>query len=153
MLYKLNIWIAMLCLSLSASVSAGHHESSHAAPEQLVTAAYATFATGDTAAWAALHSDDLTFTIFGQLPQSGTFIGQQAVIDGVFAEIAIHWPDFTLTPINTDVVGDTVYVHNKMTATGLDTQTLHMFKVQDGKISSFTAFEDTDSMRQAMVAE
>ena len=51
MLYKLNLWIAMLCLSLSASVSAGHHESSHAAPEQLVTAAYATFATGDTAAY------------------------------------------------------------------------------------------------------
>jgi ketosteroid isomerase-like protein len=93
----------------------------------------------------------LQFTVFGQLPQSGVFIGQQAVIDNVFAKIAAHWPEFSVTPINFDVVGDTVYVHNKMTAAGLDSETMHMFRLRDGKIAAFTAFEDTDSMRQAMV--
>jgi ketosteroid isomerase-like protein len=37
-----------------------------------------------------------------------------------------------------------------MEAEGLDSETMHMFVIEDGKIKSFTAFEDTDSMRQAM---
>jgi ketosteroid isomerase-like protein len=63
------------------------------------------------------------------------------------------WPEFTLTPINIDVVGDTVYVHNKMTGEGLDSETMHMFTLRNGKIASFKAFEDTDSMRLAMKAQ
>ena len=87
------------------------------------------------------------------MPQSGVFVGTDSVIEGVFAKIPVLWPEFTLTPINTDVVGDTVYVHNKMTGEGLDSETMHMFQISNGKISSFTAFEDTDSMRQAMKAQ
>ncbi len=150
---KLSLLALILGLSLSTTLNAGHHAASDETPEQVVTAAYATFASGDTDAWSALHTEDLTFTIFGQLPQSGVFTGRQAVIDGVFAKIAVLWPQFSLTPINTDVVGNTVYVHNKMTAEGLDSETMHMFRLRDGKISSFTAFEDTDSMRQAMKSE
>lgn len=153
MLKNLTLLITGLCLSAAINVSAGHHEASDTAAKDVVIAAYATFASGDADAWAAMHTDDLQFTIFGQLPQSGVFIGQQAVIDNVFAKIAVHWPEFSLTPINFDVVGDTVYVHNKMTAAGLDSETMHMFRLRDGKIASFTAFEDTDSMRQAMVAQ
>jgi ketosteroid isomerase-like protein len=153
MLKSLNTWVLALCLTLPGTVLAGHHGPKGMAPEEVVAAAYATFATGDTQAWSALHTDDLTFTIFGQLPQSGVFIGQAAVIENVFAQIAVLWPEFTLTPINIDVIGNTVYVHNKMTAAGLDSETMHMFRLRDGKIVSFTAFEDTDSMRQAMVAE
>ena len=33
----------------------------------------------------------------------------------------------------------------------LDSETMHVFTIRDGKISSFTAFEDTDSMRKAMI--
>jgi hypothetical protein len=38
-----------------------------------------------------------------------------------------------------------------MTADGLDTETLHMFKVENGIIQSFTAFDDTGSMAAAVV--
>jgi hypothetical protein len=38
-----------------------------------------------------------------------------------------------------------------MTADGLDTETLHMFRVKDGIIQSFTAFDDTGSMATAVV--
>ena len=147
---KITTLLAIVGMLLPAYVTAGHHESHEMEPKDLVAAAYATFASGDTDAWAKLHADNLTFTIFGQLPQSGVFVGTDAVIEGVFAKIPVLWPGFTLTPINTDAVGDTVYVHNKMTAEGLDSETMHMFQISNGKISSFTAFEDTDSMRQAM---
>ena len=38
-----------------------------------------------------------------------------------------------------------------MTADGLDTYALHMFTLEGGKIKSFTAFDDTDSMRSSMI--
>ena len=53
--------------------------------------------------------------------------------------------------MNIDSVGDTVYVLNHMTADGLDTYAMHMFTLEDGKINSFTAFDDTDSMRSSMI--
>ena len=146
------LWLASVML-LPSYVVAGHHETHEMSPKDVVAAAYATFAAGDTDAWAKLHTEDLTFTVLGQLPQSGVFIGTEAVIEGVFAKIPTLWPEFTLTPINIDVVGDTVYVHNKMTGEGLDSETMHMFTLRKGKIASFKAFEDTDSMRLAMKAQ
>ena len=146
------LWLASVML-LPSYVVAGHHETHEMSPKDVVAAAYATFAAGDTDAWAKLHTEDLTFTVLGQLPQSGVFIGTEAVIEGVFAKIPTLWPEFTLTPINIDVVGDTVYVHNKRTGEGLDSETMHMFTLRNGKIASFKAFEDTDSMRLAMKAQ
>lgn len=145
-----TLLVTLSSMFLAVSLSASHHGADEKKPIEVVEAAYATFASGDTDAWAVLHTDDLRFTVFGQLPQSGVFVGTQSVIEGVFAKIPVLWPGFTLTPINTDVVGDTVYVHNRMEAEGLDSETMHMFVIEDGKIKSFTAFEDTDSMRQAM---
>ena len=140
-------------LVLSISVNAGHHAAKKSSPEALVVKAYETFSTGDTAGWAALHADDLTFTINGQLPMSGVHNGTQAVIDDVFGEIPRLWPQFQLDIVNIDVSGNNVYVLLNMTAEDLDTQALHMFKVEDGQIVSFVAFDDTDSMRQAMKTE
>ena len=44
-----------------------------------------------------------------------------------------------------------MFVHSDMTADGLDTETLHMFRVENGIIQSFTAFDDTGSMATAVV--
>lgn len=152
-----NLLLLAFTITFSILVNAGHHAEGETKdqpdPKAVVAAAYATFSSGDTDAWTALHTDDLRFTIFGQLPQSGVFIGPKAVLENVFAKIAIHWPTFKLTPISTSAIGNTVYVHNKMTADGLDSETMHMFVVENGKVAVFTAFEDTDSMRQAMVAQ
>lgn len=137
--------------------NAGQHAegetSVHADPKAVVTAAYATFNSGNTDAWTALHTDGLKFTIFGQLPQSGVFIGPKAVVENVFAKIAIHWPTFKLTPISTNAIGNTIYFQNIMTADGLESETMHMFVVKNGKVAAFTPFEDTDSMRQAMFTQ
>ena len=138
-------------------VNAGHHAEGesmdHADPKAVVTAAYAAFGSGDIDAWTALHADDFKLTIFGQLPQSGVFIAPEAVIENVFEKIAIHWPTFKITPISVTVVGSTVYAHGQLTAEGLDSQTMQMWAVEGGKATASTAFDDTDSMRQAMVAQ
>ena len=152
-----NLLLLAFTLTFSMLANAGHHAEGesmdHADPNAVVTAAYAAFGSGDIDAWTALHADDFKLTIFGQLPQSGVFIGPEAVIENVFEKIAIHWPTFKITPISMTVVGNTVYAHGQLAAEGLDSQTMQMWVVEGGKVTAFTAFDDTDSMRQAMVAQ
>ena len=38
-----------------------------------------------------------------------------------------------------------------MMAQGMDTESLHIFKMRDGKIAAFTAVDDTDALRSSMV--
>ena len=129
---------------------AGHHEG-HQDPKSVVMQAYETFSSGDTDAWAALHADDLVFTVFGNIASSGKHLGREAVIQNVFEPISVHWPKFKITPMAYYTDGNMVFVHSKMTADNLDTETMHMFKVENGIIQTFTAFDDTDSMAAADV--
>ena len=132
------------------SIQAGHHEKADDA-KSVVKQAYATFASGDTEAWAALHADDLIFTVFGDIPTSGKHVGPSAVIKNVFEPIAVHWPNFNIQHKAIYSDGNMVFVHSDMTADGLDTETLHMFRVEGGIIQNFTAFDDTGSMAAAVV--
>ena len=143
-----------LILITSLDVNSMHHESHDHSPKDaksVVKQAYETFGSCDTEAWAALHADDLVFTVFGNIATSGIHIGPDAVIKNVFEPIAVHWPKFTITHKAMYSDGNMVFVHSDMTADGLDTETMHMFKVEDGIIQSFTAFDDTDSMASADV--
>ena len=138
----------------SVGVKSMHHESHDHSPQDaksVVKQAYETFGSGDTEAWSALHADDLVFTVFGNIATSGIHIGPDAVIKNVFEPIAVHWPKFTITHKAMYSDGNMVFVHSDMTADGLDTETMHMFKVENGIIQSFTAFDDTDSMASADV--
>ena len=69
--------------------------------------------------------------------------------------IPAYWPSFKLETINIDIVdsksGKTAYVLNKLMGDNLNSFALHMFTIEDNKIATFTAFDDYDSMRQAMV--
>ena len=148
-----NIFLSLMLMT-AINVQSGHHESheNHESMDDaksIVTKAYATFASGDTDAWAALHADDLVFTVFGDIATSGRHVGPQAVIENVFGLIAVHWPTFTITQKTMYSDGNMVFVHSDMTGDNLDTETLHMFRVENGIIQSFTAFDDTDSMASA----
>ena len=148
-----QIFLSFILLA-SVGAQSMHHEmnhDSHQDAKSIVTQAYATFASGDTDAWAALHADDLVFTVFGDIATSGRHVGPQAVIENVFGPIAEHWPTFTITHKTMYSDGNMVFVHSDMTGDNLDTETLHMFRVENGIIQTFTAFDDTDSMASADV--
>ena len=51
------------------------------------------FSKGDMEGWSALHSDELTFTILGDLPQSGV-PRVRSYDDKVFEVLPVHWPSF-----------------------------------------------------------
>lgn len=118
---------------------------------EIVERAYATFGAGDAEGWAVLHTDDFVWTIFGDLPQSGRRVGTQAVIDEVMDVLPRYWPTLIFEPIEVYEQGDVIFVHTRMKADGMDTESLHMFHLREGKIASFTAFDDTDAMRASMV--
>ena len=118
---------------------------------EVIEQAYATFGAGDAEAWAVLHTDDFVWTIFGDLPQSGRRVGTQSVIDQVLGVFPAHWPALSFETIETFSADDVVFVHTRMKADGMNTESLHMFRMRDGKIAAFTAFDDTDSMRRSMV--
>ena len=101
---------------------------------EIVKAAYTTFGSGDLDGWKKLHSDDLKFTVLGNIKTSGVHIGST-------------WPGFKLTHKEIYSDGNMIFVHSDMTADGLDTETMHMFKVVDGLIVEFNAFDDTGSMK------
>ena len=150
-MYK--IFLSFILIA-SVGVKSMHHESHDHSPQDaksVVKQAYETFGSGDTEAWSALHADDLVFTVFGNIATSGIHIGPDTVIKNVFEPIAVHWPKFTITHKAMYSDGNMVFVHSDMTADGLDTETMHMFKVENGIIQSFTAFDDTDSMASADV--
>ena len=70
-----------LILITSLDVNSMHHESHDHSPKDaksVVKQAYETFGSGDTEAWAALHADDLVFTVFGNIATSGMHIGPEA---------------------------------------------------------------------------
>ena len=138
--------LLLVCLLMfhHAAIAADDHEA-------LVMQAYATFGNGDTEGWAALHTEDLAFTIFGDLPHSGVHEGTDAVINDVFAVIPRYWPDFALEPINVYAIEDKVFVHNRQHSGGIHSETMHMFEIRDGKIARFTAFDDTDALSRSMI--
>ena len=144
-----NLLFVLVVLVFPFYVQAEHHENGKS-PSEVVSKAYETFSSGNMEGWKALHSDDLEFRILGDLPQSGTHVGAQETIENVFSVLPVHWPGFLLEEINRYSVGNTVIVHLRMTAEGLETESLHKFEVVDGKIKSFIAFDDTQSMFSSM---
>jgi hypothetical protein len=114
---------------------------------EVVKLAYETFGSGDLEGWKKVHSDDLKFTVLGNIKSSGVHIGKDAVIRDVFNIIPSTWPNFKLSHKAIYSDGNMVFVHSEMTADGLDTETMHMFKVVDGLIVEFKAFDDTGSMK------
>lgn len=114
---------------------------------EIVKAAYTTFGDGNLEGWKKLHSDNLKFTVLGNIKTSGVHMGKDAVIKDVFNVIPSTWPGFKLSHKAIYSDGDMVFVHSDMTAEGLDTETMHMFKVVDGLIVEFKAFDDTGLMK------
>src|SRR5688572_449070 len=76
----------------------------------------------------------------------GPWIGPDAVMQNLFVRIVTEWDGFTVTPKEFHDAGDTVVVEGRYTATykatgrNMDAQFCHVFKIRDGKATSFQQF-------------
>ena len=117
--------------------------------EQVVDQVYAAFAAGDFGGFRALLADDMVGTINGTLPHSGRYEGADAFMNAP-RTVGQNWPNFALAVRNKFVSGNYVFMQCDATADALQAEFLHMWKVEDGKVVEFFAYDDSQKMAAAM---
>ena len=76
--------------------------------KEIVENAYASFATGDVPAALGAMADDIQWTEADGFPLAGTYVGPQAVLEGVFMRLGEIGDDFAVVPEQFVADGETV---------------------------------------------
>jgi ketosteroid isomerase-like protein len=90
-------------------------------------------------------------------PTGAPWRGPDAILDNLFVKLGAEWDGtFAVHPKDFHDAGNTVVVEARYTgtytATGreLDAQVCHVWKLRDGKVTSFQQFVDTGQMQSVM---
>ncbi len=89
-------------------------------------------------------------------PDGEPWIGGDAIVQNLFMRLATEWDGFTVTPNELYDAGDAVAVECRYTgvfkATGksIDVQVCHVWKLSNGKVTSFQQYADTGQLQEAM---
>ena len=82
-------------------------------------------------------------------PSGQPWFGPEAVRDNLFANLSLHWADFTVAPHSFHDAGGTIVVEGRYTGTfrangrRLDAQFCHIWQVEDGKLARLQQYTDT----------
>lgn len=77
------------------------------------------------------------------------WVGPDEVLERLFMRLGTEWDGFAVHPKEFYDAGDTVVVEGRYTGTcketgkSMDAQMCHVFKLRDGKLTSFQQFVDT----------
>jgi uncharacterized protein len=91
-------------------------------------------------------------------PSGKPWVGPDAILQNLFLRLGGEWDGFAVHPKDFHDAGSTVVVEGRYTgkynATGkaLDAQFCHVWKIRNGKISSFQQFVDTAQLHEVMGA-
>ena len=89
-------------------------------------------------------------------PDGSPWIGGEAVTENLFIKLGSEWDGFTVSPIAFYDAGDTVVVETRYTGTYRSTgkpihaQACHVWKLRDGKATSFQQYVDTAQLQDVM---
>jgi uncharacterized protein len=89
-------------------------------------------------------------------PDGSPWIGGAAITDNLFVKLGSEWDGFTVSPVKFHDAGEVVAVELRYTgaykATGksIDAQACHIWKLRDGKITSFQQYVDTAQLQDVM---
>jgi uncharacterized protein len=91
-------------------------------------------------------------------PDGTAWVGVDTVRRNLFMNLDAEWDGFTVSPVEFHDAGDTVVVecrysgvHNT-TGKTLDAQACHVWKLSDGKVTSFQQYVDTAQLQDVMGA-
>ncbi|HUE80946.1 MAG TPA: nuclear transport factor 2 family protein [Pyrinomonadaceae bacterium] len=121
-----------------------------------VQGVYDAFAKADIPGVLGFLSSDINWTEAEGFPYGGTYIGPNAVLEGVFMRLGTEWEGFAAVPEEFIDAGDTVVVLGKYSgkykATGKSFQAnfAHVWKVRDRKAVRFVQYVDTLIVHQAL---
>ena len=122
--------------------------------KELVENAYANFATGDVPAALGAMADDIQWAEADGFPLAGTYVGPQAVLEGVFLRLGEIGDHFAVVPDTFVADGDTVVAigtytwKHRSTGHPACVKMAHVWTVRDGKAVAFQQHVDTAKVRE-----
>lgn len=123
---------------------------------EAVKAHYAGSATMDLAAMMALITPQSKWVEMAGFPYGGTYTGQDALLNGVFARIGEDWDAFGFKLDRLVDGGDTIIAIGtywgtcRKTTRKMQARAVHVWDMDDGKLVRFEQFTDTKLVAAAM---
>jgi uncharacterized protein len=117
--------------------------------KEIVENAYASFAAGDIPTALGAMADDIQWTEADGFPLAGTYVGPQAVLEGVFMRLGEIGDDYAVLPELFVADGDTVVVlgsyswKHKSSGKPAAVKMVHVWTVNGGKAVAFQQHVDT----------
>jgi ketosteroid isomerase-like protein len=122
--------------------------------KEIVEGVYASFATGDVPAVLGAMADNITWAEADGFPLAGTYVGPQAVLEGVFMRLGEIGDGFAAVPQQLIAEGDTVVAlgnyswKHKSSGAPATVKMVHVWTVADGKLATFQQHVDTVRVRE-----
>ena len=122
--------------------------------KEIIAGAYASFATGDVPAALGAFADDIQWTEADGFPLAGTYVGPQAVLEGVFMRLGEIGDEFAVIPDQYVADGDTVVAlgnytwKHKSSGEPASVKMVHVWTVDGGKAVAFQQHVDTVRVRE-----
>ena len=122
--------------------------------KEIVEGAYASFAQGDVPAALGAMEESIVWTEADGFPLAGTYVGPQAVLEGVFMRLGEIGDEFAVVPDQYVAEGDTVVAlgtyswKHKSTGAPAQVKMVHVWTVADGKLATFQQHVDTVKVRE-----
>jgi uncharacterized protein len=121
--------------------------------KDIVEGAYASFAQGDVPSAMGAMAEDIQWTEAEGFPLAGTYVGHQAVLEGVFMRLAEIGDDFAVVPEQFVAEGDTVVAlgnytwKHKTSGEPAEVKMVHVWTLDGGKAVTFQQHVDTLRVR------
>jgi uncharacterized protein len=128
---------------------------------QMVKDLYEAFGRGDVGSVLASFDPNIEWSVAEgspYQPDGKPWVGPDAVLQNLFMKLGSEWDGFTVHPKEFHDAGDTVVVEcrytgvYKETGSSLDAQVCHIWKVREGKFTSWRHFIDTAQLQDVMGA-
>jgi ketosteroid isomerase-like protein len=122
--------------------------------KEIVEGVYASFAVGDVPAVLGAMDQNIQWAEAEGFPLSGTYVGPQAVLEGVFMRLGEIGDEFAAVPDKIIAEDDTVVAlghyswKHKSSGAPAVVKMVHVWTVADGKLATFQQHVDTVRVRE-----
>ena len=122
--------------------------------KEIIEKAYASFAQGDVPAVLDTMAEDIQWSEADGYVLGGTYVGPQAVVEGVFMRLGEIGDEFAVVPEHFVAEGDTVVAlgnctwKHKTTGVPASVKMVHVWTVDEGKAIAFQQHIDTARVRE-----
>ncbi len=150
----IRVYVLALLLALLSACAVA--QSPVDANRALVEQAYDDFASGDVDAFLAILDPEVTWTDAEGYPYAGTYVGPDALLEGLISRIGAEWVDYVVLPDVFVADGDRVVALGtyrgtyKATGKSVEAPFAHVWQVVDGKVVGFRQFTDGPPWQRAI---